>query len=258
MKGLEGKKALILGVANQNSIAYSIAKSFFREGAQLAFACANDFLTEMVKLLAKEFNSEMVVKCDVTNEEDILRLKEYIKEKWGNFDILIHSIAFARKEDLKNRFLETSREGFKIAMDISVYSLISLCRELLSLMNSGGSVLTLSFYGSQKVFPGYNVMGVAKAALESAVRYLAFDLGKEKIRVNCISPGPIKTLAASAIPNFEEFLEIHKKVSPLQENVGGEDVGELASFLVSDKAKSITGQVIYVDAGYNVMGTFNR
>jgi enoyl-[acyl-carrier protein] reductase I len=258
MKLLEGKKALILGVANQNSIAYGIAKAFFREGASLAFACANDFLVEMVKLLAKDLNSEMVIKCDVSKEEDILNLKEYIKEKWGNFDILVHSIAFAPKEEFKNRFLETSREGFKIALDVSVYSLIVLCRELLSLMNKGGSVLTLSFYGSEKVFPGYNVMGVAKAALESTVRYLAYDLGKEKIRVNCISPGPIKTLAASAIPNFENFLEMHKKISPLGENVTNEEVGELAVFLVSEKAKSITGQVIYVDAGYNIMGIFPK
>ena len=255
---LEGKKALIFGVANQNSIAFGIAKAFFRGGATLAFACANDFLAEMVKLLAKDLNSEMVIRCDVSREEDILKLKKYIKEKWGNFDILVHSVAFCKKEDLKNRFLETSREGFKIAMDISVYSLIALCRELLPLMNKEGSVLTLSFYGSEKVFPGYNVMGVVKSTLESTVRYLAYDLGKEKIRVNCISPGPIKTLAASAIPNFENFLEMHKKISPLGENVTSEDVGELAVFLASEKAKSITGQVIYVDSGYNIMGIFKE
>jgi len=258
MKLLEGKRALILGVANPNSIAFGIAKAFFREGAILAFSCANDSLVELVKLLAKDLNSEMVVKCDVSKDEDILRLKEYIKEKWGNFDILVHSIAFAPKEELKNRFLQTTREGFKITMDISVYSLIALCRELSPLMNKGGSILTLSFYGSEKVFPGYNVMGVAKAALESTVRYLAYDLGKERIRVNCISSGPIKTLAASAIPNFESFLEMHKKISPLGENVQIDDIGELAVFLASERAKSITGQVIFVDAGYNIMGTFKQ
>ena len=258
MKALEGKKALIFGVANQNSIAFSIAKAFFREGASLAFACAQDFLVELVKMIVKDLNSEMVVKCDVSKEEDIIKLREYIKEKWGNFDILVHSLAFSPKEDLKNRFLQTSRDGFKITMDISVYSLIALSRELLPLMNKGGSILTLSFYGSEKVFPGYNVMGVAKAALESTVRYLAYDLGKEKIRVNCISPGPIKTLAASAIPNFEKFLQMHQRNSPLQENITQEDVGELAVFLASDKARLITGEIIYVDAGYNIMGTFKE
>jgi len=254
---LEGKKALILGVANNQSIAYGIAKVFHREGAKLAFGVAQDFLVDLVKVLVKDLDSDLVFKCDLTKDEDILNLKEKIKENFGDLDILVHSVAFAPKETFSQPVSKIQRESFKIALDVSVYSLLALVREFLSLMEKKqGAILTLSYYGSEKVIPNYNLMGLAKASLEAAVKYLAFEIGKEGLRINCISPGPVKTLAASAIPGFDVLYKKCQEISPLRKNVSLEDIGNLAAFLCSDLAKSITGEIIYIDAGYHILGFF--
>ncbi|MGB9637590.1 MAG: enoyl-ACP reductase FabI, partial [Microgenomates group bacterium] len=242
MRILEGKKALILGVANPQSIAWGVAQSFYQQGAQIALSCANDFLVKMVKIISPQVGSDLVLKCDVSKDEEISFLAKEIKEKWGELDILVHSIAFAPKDIFEKSVLETKRESFKTAFDISVYSLIALSREFLPLMEKRkGTILTFSYYGSQKVIPNYNLMGPVKSALESFVRYLAFDLGKKNIRINCISPGPIKTLAASAIPGFEILLEKSKNNSALKRNVDFQDIGKLAVFLASDLSDHITG-----------------
>jgi len=256
---LEGKKALITGVANERSIAYGIAKSFHREGAQLAFTYATPKLEERVREIAKSFGSELVTKCDVSFDEDIKNLKEFLQENWGELDIIVHSIAYAPKEEFKGGVIDTSREGFKIAMDISVYSLIALTRELLPLMEGRkGAIITLSYYGAEKVVPHYNVMGIAKAALESTVRYLAYDIAKHGHRINAISAGPVKTLAAYSITGFHLLMEHTTKVNPFGRPITIEDVGDVAVFLCSDWARGITGEVIHVDNGYHIMGVFGR
>ncbi len=256
---LSGKKALITGIANERSIAYGIAKSFHREGAQLAFTYANDKLKKRVEEIAKEFGSELTFKCDVSLDEDIIRLRDFLKESWGGLDILIHSIAYAPKEEFKGGVIDTSREGFKIAMDISVYSLIAMTRELLPLMEGrNGAVLTLSYYGAEKVVPHYNVMGIAKAALESTVRYLAYDIAKKGHRINAISAGPVKTLAAYSITGFHLLMEHTTKVNPFGRAITIEDVGDTAVFLCSEWSRGITGEVVHVDNGYHVMGVFGR
>ncbi len=256
---LEGKKALITGIANERSIAYGIAKSFHREGAQLAFTYANDKLKKRVEEIASRFNSELVTKCDVSLDEDINALKEFLKENWGELDIVVHSIAYAPKEEFKAGVIDTSRNGFKLAMDISVYSLIALTRELLPLMEGRkGSILTLSYYGAEKVVPHYNVMGIAKAALESTVRYLAYDIAKSGHRINAISAGPVKTLAAFSITGFHLLMEHTTKVNPFGKAITIEDVGDTAVYLCSDWARGVTGEVIHVDNGYHIMGVFGR
>ena len=259
MSLLEGKKALITGIANDKSIAYGIAKAFRREGAKICIAYANDSLLKRVKPIAEELEADFLVKCDVSSDKDIKNLHENIKAKWGDLDIIVHSIAYAPKEEFKNAYLNTSREGFKMAMDISVYSLTALVRELLPLMEGRkGSVITLSYYGAEKVVPHYNVMGVAKAALESSVRYLAYDIAKYGHRINCISAGPIRTLAAFSITGFHLLMEHSIKVNPFGKPTTIEDVGEVAVFLCSDRAEAITGEVIHVDYGYHIMGVFGR
>ncbi len=256
---LEGKKALITGIANDKSIAYGIAKAFKEEGADLCIAYANENLLKRVRSVAETLETDFLVKCDVTSDEDISNLKEAIKERWGVLDIIIHSIAYAPKEEFKNAYLNTSREGFKIAMEVSVYSLTALVRELLPLMEGrNGSVLTLSYYGAEKVVPHYNVMGIAKAALESSVRYLAYDIAKFGHRINCISAGPIRTLAAFSITGFHLLMEHSIKVNPFGKPTTIEDVGDVAVFLCSEKARAITGEVIHVDYGYHIMGVFGK
>jgi enoyl-[acyl-carrier protein] reductase I len=200
--------------------------------------------------------ADLIAQCDVSKDAEITNFFQEVKNKWGGMDILIHSVAFANKDDLQNRFVDTPREGFRLALDVSAYSLIATAREAEKLMpETGGTVITLTYYGSEKVMPGYNVMGVAKAALEASVRYLAHDLGQKKIRVHAISAGPIKTLAAAgAIPNFRDFLGTIEEKSPLRENVSPEDVGALAAFLCQDGAKHMTGNLLYVESGYNIMG----
>ncbi|MBC75276.1 MAG: enoyl-[acyl-carrier-protein] reductase FabI [Halobacteriovoraceae bacterium] len=256
MKLLEGKKALIFGVANDRSIAWGIAQEFKRHGAQIALSYANDALKKRVEPLAEEVGADFTFEMDVTNDEHYEGLESKIKEHWEDFDILVHSIAFADRQDLKGQFVDTSRKGFQLACDVSAFSLVGLSQRLQGMMNDEGSVLAMTYYGSQKVVQNYNVMGVAKAALESSTRYLAEDLGQKGIRVNCISAGPIKTLAASGISVFRTLLSQVEEKAPLKRNVTQEDVGGNAVYLASDLSKGVTGQVLYVDSGLSVLGGF--
>lgn len=251
---LAGKKALILGVANERSIAWGIAQSLKEQGAQVGMTFLNDALKKRVEPLAEELGADFLVEMDVTNDAHYGELFKAVEEKWGKFDILVHSLAFADREDLKRPFNETSRAGFKMACDISAFSLIGLANSLKSLINPGGSIMALTYHGSVKVLKGYNVMGVAKAALEASARYLADDLGPQGIRVNCISAGPIRTLAASGVPGLKQFLKDVEVKAPLRENVTIEDVGGTAIYLASKLSAGVTGEVIYVDAGLNIMG----
>ncbi len=251
---MEGKKGLIVGVANNKSIAYGIAKACHREGAELAFTYLNDAIKKRVDPIAAEFGSDKIYKLDVANKEEFTALRESLERDFGKLDFIVHSVAFAPREALDGRFVDTSKEAFEIAMNISVYSLIELVRELLPLMRDGGSVVTLSYLGSVRYIPHYNVMGVAKAALEASVRYLAADLGPQNIRVNAISAGPIKTLAASGIGDFRTILKWNEVNAPLRKNVTIEEVGNSAMYLLSDLSSGVTGEVHYVDAGYHIMG----
>ncbi len=252
---LEGKKALITGVANERSIAYGIARAFYREGAQLAFTYPNDKLRKRVEEIAQELGSDLVIRCDVSYDEDIHTLAEVLRRNWEGLDILVHSIAFAPKEEFKGGVIDTTREGFKVALDISVYSLIAMTRSLLPLMEGRkGSILTLSYYGAEKVVPHYNVMGIAKAALECTVRYLAYDIAKQGHRINAISAGPVKTLAAYSITGFHLLMEHTVKVNPFRRAITIEEIGDAAVFLCSDWARAITGEVVHVDNGYHIMG----
>jgi enoyl-[acyl-carrier protein] reductase I len=255
---LKGKKALIMGLANDKSIAYGIAKSFKREGADIAISYAGESVKKRVMPIAQELGTELVFECDVSKDQDIENLANNIKEAWNNIDIVVHSIAYAPKDEFKNGVIDTTRSGFNIAMDISVYSFIAVVRAFSNIMNEEGAFLTLSYYGAQKVVPHYNVMGIAKAALESATRYLAFDIAKKNQRVNCISAGPIKTLSAYSITGFHLLMEHTVKVSPLGRHVTIEEVGDTAAFLCSEWARGITGQTIYVDSGYSIMGVSDK
>ena len=254
MGNLSGKTALIFGVANDHSIAWGIAKAFHAEGATIGFSYGLPTLEKRVRPLAESLGSDYIELCDVTDDAQIDATVAKAKERFGTIDILVHAIAFANREDLAGRFIDTSRAGFALAHDISVYSLVALTRAVRPLMPNGGSVLTLTYYGAEKVVPKYNVMGVAKAALEATVRYLANDLGPEGIRVNAISAGPIRTLAASGISGFRDYQRTFAGTAPLRKNVTIDDVGATAAFLASDGAGSITGEVLYVDSGYNIMG----
>lgn len=251
---LEGRKGLIVGVANKRSIAWSIAAALHREGARLAFNYQGERLEENVRSLAGDLDGSVVFPCDVTRDDEIDALFAQVKEEFGRLDILVHCVAFARKEDLEGEFLATSRDGFKMAMDISAFSLTALAQRAAPLMEGGSSILALTYLGADKVVPGYNVMGVAKAALESSIRYLAQDLGKRNIRVNGISSGPISTLAARGVPGFTKMLQIVRERSPLPRNTEPAEVGDAALFLCSPLARGITGEVIFVDNGYHIMG----
>ena len=254
MIDLKGKKALIFGVANKRSIAYGIAAQLKKAGCQLAFTYAGEALKKRVEPISRELEGKFCIQCDVTKDEDIKNVAKTVEKEWGRFDFLVHSVAFAPQEELKNKFIETTREGFKTALDISAYSLVALTRELTPFMNDDGSIITMTYHGSTKVIKNYNVMGVAKAALECSVRYLAVDLGERGIRINAISAGPIKTLAAAGVAGFRDILHVIEEKSPLHRNVTIEDVGNTAVFLLSDMAKGITGEVVYVDSGYNILG----
>ncbi len=247
---LTGKRALIMGLANDNSIAWGISKALHAEGAELCFTFVGEALEKRVRPLAASLGTTFVEPCDVASDSDIANLFARIKEVWGTFDILIHAVAFAKKDELSGDYLNVSREGFHIAMDISVYSLTGVIKAARPLINSGGSIVTLTYHGSQQVAQNYNVMGVAKAALEASVRYLASDLGPQNIRVNAISAGPIRTLAASGIAGFKDLLKSFAGVAPLRRNVTQEDVGNTALFLASDLSSATTGEIIYVDAGF--------
>ncbi|MCL4136035.1 UNVERIFIED_CONTAM: hypothetical protein GTU68_059282 [Idotea baltica] len=251
----EGKKVLILGVANKKSIAWAITEALVKNGAKVALTYANEAIEKRVRPLAESIQCENVYECDVQSDEQIDKLFVDLKNDFGNLDAVVHSVAFANKEDLANDFSETTRAGFTMALDISAYSLIAVARGAKSLMNEGGSIITLSYLGAVRVVDNYNVMGVAKAALESSVRYLAADLGRTNIRVNAISAGPIKTLAASGIPKFRELLNNFAEMSPLKRNVELEDVANTAMFLLGHLGSGVTGEVIYTDCGFSQMGT---
>lgn len=254
MKLLEGKKALIFGIANKNSIAWGIAQTLHEHGAELGFSYAIPQLEKRVMPLAEELGVGFVEMCDVTRDEDIEEVFQKIADHFGEIDVLVHSIAYAPQEELTGRFVDTSRSGFATAMDISAYSLVALAREGAKLMPKGGSIITMTYYGAEKVVPHYNVMGVAKAALEANVRYLAADLGPDGIRVNAISAGPIKTLAAAGVAGFRKMLHYVEERAPLRRNVDQEEVGRTALWLCSDLGSGVTGEVIYVDSGYHILG----
>jgi enoyl-[acyl-carrier protein] reductase I len=252
---VQGKKGVVFGVANEKSIAWAIARALKKQGAELAFTYAGEVFEKRVRPLAESIGSQIVLPCDVTDDAQIDSVFDTIRNEWGGLDILIHSIAFANKDELKGEFVETSREGFKLALDISAYSLVALAKRAYPLMEGrGGSILTMTYYGSEKVVRNYNVMGVAKAALEASVRYLATDLGQRGVRVNAISSGPIKTLAAMGISGFKDILDIVETKAPLKRNVTQEDVAKTALYLSSDLASGVTGEIIYVDSGFNIMG----
>jgi len=248
------KTAVIFGVANKRSIAWAIAQKLQQAGWRLAITYQNERLALEAKDLIADLPGAAGFMCDVTHDEQIARLFEELKSRYGVLHGLVHSIGFAPEADLKGEFVNTTRDGFRIAHDISVYSLIAVARGALPLMTSGGSIVTLTYYGAEKVVPRYNVMGVAKAALEAAVRYLADDLGPKGIRVNAISAGPIKSLASRGISGFGDMFKVHAERSPLKRNVDAAEVGSTTAFLLSDAASGITGETIYVDCGYNIMG----
>lgn len=249
---LAGKKGLVVGVANERSIAWGIARRVVAEGAELAFTYQGEALERRVRPLAETVASPLVEPLDVTRPEEIEALFQKVKEQWGRLDFLVHSIAFANREDLQGRTVETSREGFLLAMEISVYSLLALVRHAEPLMAPGSAVITMTYYGSVKVAPNYNVMGIAKAGLEAAVRYLAFDLGEGGIRINGISAGPIKTLAASGVSGLRQKLSYAAERAPLKRNIDTDDVGNAALYLLSDLSRAVTGEIHYVDAGLNL------
>jgi len=251
---MEGKKGLIIGVANNRSIAYGIAKACKAQGAEIILTYQNDKLKPRVEKVAKELDVKNIYPLDVSKVEEIENLKENIEKEYGKIDFLVHSVAYAPREALDGKFIDTTKEAFNIAMEISVYSLIEIIQKLEPVLNDGSSILTLTYLGSQRYIPHYNVMGVAKAALEASVRYLAVDLGKRKIRINALSAGPIKTLAASGIGDFSEILKYNEKNSPLRKNVSIDEVGNSGMYLLSELSSGVTGEVHYVDSGYNIMG----
>ncbi len=255
---MAGKRGLIMGVANNRSIAWGIAQACAAQGAEIAFTYQGDALKKRVEPLAKELGSELVLACDVTDKASMDAVFAAIKEKWGRLDFLVHAIAYADKNELDGRYVDTSEENFTKSLLISCYSFTALAQRAEKLMTDGGSLVTLTYYGAEKVMPHYNVMGVAKAALEASVRYLASDLGKNNIRVNAISAGPIKTLAASGISDFRYILRWNEYNSPMRRTVTIEDVGGAGVYLLSDLSRGVTGEVHHVDSGYHVQGMKNE
>ena len=253
---LDGKRALIVGLASNRSIAWGIAKAMQRQGAELAFTYQNDKLHDRVAKMAGECGTEITVPCDVSNDEEIDAVFDHLDNYWDHLDIIVHSVAFAPRTELEGDYLETvSREGFRVAHEISSYSFSALAKAGCRMMEGrDGALLTMSYYGAEKAMPNYNIMGLAKASLEANVRYMAQSLGPDGIRVNAISAGPIKTLAAAGISNFRKMLDLMERAAPLRRNITIEEVGNAAAFLCSDLASGITGEVTYVDAGYNITG----
>lgn len=251
---MDGKIALIFGLANKNSIAWGITKRLHDEGATIALSYAGEVLEKRVFPLAEEIGCDFVEQCDVTNDEQLDAVFAKVAERYGRIDTLVHCVAFANREDLGGRFVNISRDGFKLALDISAYSLIAMAKRAEPLMTDGGSITSLTYYASEKVMPKYHVMAIAKSALETITKYLANDLGPKGIRVNAISAGPIKTLAAAGVPGFRLMLKYSEKSSPLRKLVSQEDVGNAALFLASDMGASITGEIMHIDAGYNILG----
>lgn len=254
MNLLQGKNAMVFGVANHRSIAWGIANAFHQQGANVGLSYAGEALERRVRPLAESINCTFVEPCDVTHDDQITQVKEKAEEEFGHIDILVHSIAFADREELKGPYYNTSRDSFHLALDISTYSFTALARAFQPLLQPGGSLLTMSYYGAVKVSPRYNVMGIAKAALEASVRYLAYDFGPQGVRVNAISAGPLRTLAAMGVSGFRTMYRHFADVVPLRENITPEDVGNAAVFLSSEMAAKTTGEVFYVDSGYNILG----
>ena len=253
MGQLDGKKALVVGVSNDRSIAWGIAQALHREGAEVAFSY-QPLMESRARPLAESLGATFIEPLELTSDESLTEFMAKLRAHAAKLDILVHSVAYANREDLMGRFVDTSRDGFAMALDVSCYSFVGLTRAALPLLAEDASVMTMTYYGSQKVAPNYNVMGLAKAALEAAVRYMANDLGPQGIRVNAISAGPIRTLAASGIRGFRDYQRAFTAVAPLRRHVTTEDVGNAAAFLCSDAARGITGEILYVDSGYNIMG----
>lgn len=251
---LDGKVALIFGLANKNSIAWGITEKFHQEGATIGISYAGEALEKRVMPLAEQIGCDFVEMCDVTSDDDLNAVFKKVKARFGRVDILVHSVAYADREDLGGRFTGISREGFKKALDISAYSLIAMARRAEPLMTEGGSIMSLTYYAAEKVMPAYHVMAVAKSALETITRYLANDMGQLNIRVNSISAGPLKTLSAAGVPGFRTFLKYAEKTSPMRRSITQEDVANTALYLASDLSSSVTGEIIHVDAGYNILG----
>jgi enoyl-[acyl-carrier protein] reductase I len=249
---MDGKRGIIFGVANDMSIAWGIARQLRAAGATLAFTYLNEALEKRVRPLAESVGSTLILPCDVASDAQIEATFAAVQKEWGTLDFVVHSVAFANREDLKRPFTQTSREGFMLAMDISAYSLVAMTRYAVPLMNEGGSIVTMSYLGAERAVPGYNVMGVAKAALEASVRYLAAELGEKKIRVNAISAGPIRTLAASAVGDFKSKIKLMDDFAPLRRTVTQEEVGKSALYFLSDLASGVTGEIHYVDGGFNI------
>ena len=255
MSSLAGKLGIVFGVANKRSIAWAIAQAWHREGAKLAFTYQGERLKENVEELAGTFGADtLVLPCDVSKDDEIATVFKTVGEQFGKLHLLLHSVAFAPREALEGDFLDTTREAFRVAQDVSAYSLVALARAATPLMTDGGSIVAMTYYGAEKVVPRYNVMGVAKASLEASTRYLAYDLGPKKIRVNCISAGPVNTLAARGIAGFTDMLKHYEAHAPLKRNVLPDELGATGVFLASDGSAATTGQVIYVDCGYEIMG----
>jgi len=251
---LQGRRGLVMGVANERSLAWAIARSAHQEGAQLAFSYGLPALEKRVRPLAVEVGADIVRLCDVQSDEEIGRLFAELENEWGGLDFLVHAIAFANRDELKGLYLDTSREGFHLALDVSAYSLVAATRAAAPLMTEGGSVLTLSYLGAERTLPHYNVMGVAKAALEASVRYLAADLGPRGIRVNGISAGPVRTLASAGVGGFHAVLDWYAQNAPLRRATAQDEVGDAALLFLSDWGRGITGEVLYVDGGYHIVG----
>ena len=251
---LEGKKGLIMGVANDRSIAASIASTLSKNGAKLCFSYQNENLLKRVERVAKLCKSDFLIECNVEKEDAVKQLIDQVEKKWSNIDFMIHSLAFAQKSELEGKLIEGSLDNFLQSMNISCYSLIEVTKQAHRILSPGASITTMTYYGAEKAMPNYNLMGIAKAALEASVRYLAVDLGEKNIRINAISAGPIKTLAASAIKEFNRFLQVSGEGTPLKRNITQEDVANTALFLTSNLSKSITGEIIHVDSGYHAIG----
>jgi len=250
---MAGKRGIIFGVANDMSIAWGIAQQLHAAGATLAFTYLNEALEKRVRPLAQQLGAELILPCDVGNDAQIEQTFAAVGKAWGKLDFVVHSVAFANREDLKQPFTQTSRQGFQLALDISAYSLVAMTRHAVPLMSDGGSIVTMSYLGAERAVPGYNVMGVAKAALEASVRYLAAELGEKRIRVNAISAGPIRTLAASAVGDFKSKIKLMDDFAPLRRTVTQEEVGGSALYLLSDLSSGVTGEIHYVDGGFNVV-----
>jgi len=252
---MDGKRAIILGVANDHSIAWAIAQAFRREGAELAFTYPNEAIERRVRPLAESLEVPHVWSCDVSRDEDIAATFRAVREHWGDLDAVVHAIAFAPRDELTGRFIDTSRLGFQTALDISAYSLVAIARQAEPLLSRRhGSLLTLSYFGAEKVIPNYNVMGIAKAALEACVRYLAWDMGPQGVRVNAISAGPLRTLSSAGVSGFKSMLHHHAERAPLRRSITTDEVAGAALYLCSDLAAAVTGEILHVDAGYNVVG----